>query len=65
MFKIDTQTLQILLGAAVEGVLPALVQGVTTDTRTLTPGSLFVALRGERFDGHDYALQAVAGERPW
>ena len=27
---------------------------VSTDTRTLAPGALFVALRGERFDGHDY-----------
>lgn len=27
---------------------------VQTDTRQLEPGSLFVALRGERFDGHDY-----------
>ena len=27
---------------------------VSTDTRTITPGSLFVALTGERFDGHAY-----------
>jgi UDP-N-acetylmuramoyl-tripeptide--D-alanyl-D-alanine ligase len=32
---------------------------VTTDSRTLEPGSLFVALRGERFDGHDFVPQAV------
>ena len=31
---------------------------VQTDSRQLTPGALFVALRGERFDGHDY-LQSV------
>ena len=31
---------------------------VSTDTRALTPGQLFVALRGERFDGHDYLQQA-------
>ncbi|MFM8910300.1 MAG: UDP-N-acetylmuramoyl-tripeptide--D-alanyl-D-alanine ligase, partial [Gemmatimonadota bacterium] len=29
-------------------------------TRALTPGSCFVALRGERFDAHDYLAQAVA-----
>jgi UDP-N-acetylmuramoyl-tripeptide--D-alanyl-D-alanine ligase len=34
---------------------------VSTDTRTLAPGALFVALRGERFDGHDYV--AAARER--
>jgi UDP-N-acetylmuramoyl-tripeptide--D-alanyl-D-alanine ligase len=33
---------------------------VHTDTRTLRPGDLFVALRGERFDGHDFLLQACA-----
>jgi UDP-N-acetylmuramoyl-tripeptide--D-alanyl-D-alanine ligase len=32
--------------------------GVSTDTRSLQPDDLFVALRGERFDGHDY-LQAA------
>jgi len=31
---------------------------VSTDSRTLEPGALFVALRGERFDGHDF-LAAV------
>jgi len=27
---------------------------VATDTRTLAPGDLFVAIKGERFDGHDF-----------
>ena len=34
--------------------------GVSTDTRTLQPGDLFVALRGERYDGHTYLEQAKA-----
>jgi UDP-N-acetylmuramoyl-tripeptide--D-alanyl-D-alanine ligase len=34
------------------------VESVSTDSRTLAPGALFVALRGPRFDGHDYAQQA-------
>lgn len=33
--------------------------GVSTDTRTIAPQDLFVALNGERFDGHDY-LQVAA-----
>jgi len=33
-------------------------RGVTTDTRKIAPGSIFVALRGERFDGHDFLEQA-------
>ncbi len=35
------------------------VRGVGIDTRTLCPGQMFVAIRGERFDGHDYLVQAV------
>ncbi len=37
------------------------IGGIVTDTRALTPGSLFVALRGERFDAHDFLGQARAG----
>jgi UDP-N-acetylmuramoyl-tripeptide--D-alanyl-D-alanine ligase len=33
--------------------------GVNTDTRTLRPGQLFFALKGENFDGNAYALQAL------
>ena len=33
--------------------------GVSTDSRTISPGDLFVALAGERFDGHDYVPQAI------
>lgn len=36
-----------------------LVTSVGTDTRTLSPGALFVALRGERQDGHALAAQAL------
>ena len=32
--------------------------GVSTDTRSITKGDVFVALRGERFDGHDFLSQA-------
>ena len=34
--------------------------GVSTDSRQLAGGDLFVALRGERFDGHDYLDQVAA-----
>ena len=32
---------------------------VTTDTRTLKGGEMFVALKGENFDGNEYALKAL------
>ncbi|MCY7313253.1 MAG: UDP-N-acetylmuramoyl-tripeptide--D-alanyl-D-alanine ligase [Pseudoxanthomonas sp.] len=35
------------------------VDAITNDTRSLVPGSLYVALRGERFDGHDFAYDAA------
>ncbi len=33
---------------------------VTTDSRAVAPGDLFVALRGDRFDGNQFAAQALA-----
>ncbi len=35
------------------------VNGITTDTRKIGKGDVFVALKGERFDGHDYLRDAV------
>ena len=32
---------------------------VTTDSRTITPGCVFVALKGEHFDGNDFALKVA------
>ena len=36
------------------------VQGITTDSRAVVPGNVFVALRGERFDAHDFLDAVVA-----
>lgn len=33
---------------------------VTQNTKQVSPGSLFVAIRGAKFDGHDYLAQAIA-----
>ena len=51
-----------LLGAdaALVGDAGVAFTRVHTDTRTLQPGDLFVALRGERFDAHDFLPQARA-----
>lgn len=37
-----------------------LLRGISTDTRTLQAGQLFVALHGPHFDGHDYLAEAKA-----
>ncbi|WP_273208070.1 UDP-N-acetylmuramoyl-tripeptide--D-alanyl-D-alanine ligase [Marinobacter subterrani] len=48
------------LGAecAAEDLASVMFTGVSTDTRTLERGQLFVALRGENFDGHRFLQQA-------
>lgn len=35
------------------------VMGYSIDSRTVNPGDLFIALKGENFDGHDYAAAAL------
>jgi len=35
------------------------IRGVSTDTRTLRRSEVFVALRGDQFDGHDYLAEAA------
>ena len=51
--------------AAVGGTLlqdsGAAVTGVTTDSRAVQPGQLFIPLVGERFDGHAYIGKALEG----
>ena len=47
-------------GATVVGDGAIEFERVHSDTRTLRAGDLFVALRGERFDGHDFLPQARA-----
>jgi UDP-N-acetylmuramoyl-tripeptide--D-alanyl-D-alanine ligase len=53
----DTETAASAIAATLRGT-NAWFRGVATDSRTLKPGDLFVALTGERFDGHDYVAQA-------
>ena len=50
---------QSLRGAIVQGDGRARITSVSTDSRTVNPGALFVALRGDRFDGHDYVASAI------
>ncbi len=41
------------------GAGTGLLRGVTTDSRAAGPGQVFVALRGDRFDGHDFLGEVV------
>lgn len=54
------------MAAALETTVPPdlAFTGISTDSRALQPGALFVALEGERFDGHRFLAQAAqAGAR--
>jgi UDP-N-acetylmuramoyl-tripeptide--D-alanyl-D-alanine ligase len=47
------------IGVAHQGA-DAEFNAVGTDSRAVEPGMLFVALKGERFDGHDYVREVLA-----
>ncbi|MDZ4872475.1 MAG: UDP-N-acetylmuramoyl-tripeptide--D-alanyl-D-alanine ligase [Chroococcidiopsis cubana SAG 39.79] len=42
-----------------DNALASTCTGINTDTRSLKPGDIFVALRGEKFDGHGFVATAV------
>ena len=46
-------------GRLVKGDFSSIVSGISTDSRTLAEGEFFVALIGDRFDGHDFIAQAA------
>ncbi|QPR29282.1 UDP-N-acetylmuramoyl-tripeptide--D-alanyl-D-alanine ligase [Edwardsiella hoshinae] len=60
MIATTLRTLADVLDATLYGD-DAPITAVTTDTRKLTPGCLFIALQGEHFDGHDFAARAGEG----
>ena len=53
----DLASVALATGGRVRGE-NVLFLRVATDSRTLRPGDLFVALRGERFDGHNFVAAA-------
>jgi UDP-N-acetylmuramoyl-tripeptide--D-alanyl-D-alanine ligase len=48
-------------GRLVSGRPTVAFEGVSTDTRAIVPGALFVALKGDRFDAHAFLAEALAG----
>lgn len=55
MIEADKQRLQDLLGSIERGE----IRGVSIDSRTVREGELFVAIKGERFDGHDFVPEVM------
>ncbi|MCM8812452.1 MAG: UDP-N-acetylmuramoyl-tripeptide--D-alanyl-D-alanine ligase [Candidatus Omnitrophica bacterium] len=60
MFTV-AEVVSFVAGRLAQGNPQAPLAGVSTDTRTLAPGELFVALPGEQFDGHGFISQAARG----
>jgi len=60
MIPVSLKQLATVLGGELRGDDRS-IEAVTTDTRKLTPGCLFVALKGERFDAHDFVQTAQQG----
>lgn len=58
MIRVSLNQLAAVLNGQLHGTDVEIID-VTTDTRKITPGCLFVALKGERFDAHDFAEDAV------
>ncbi|MCK7613550.1 UDP-N-acetylmuramoylalanyl-D-glutamyl-2,6-diaminopimelate--D-alanyl-D-alanine ligase [Roseibium sediminicola] len=46
-------------GGSIKGDAGAEITGISIDSRTLEPGDAFVAIKGDRLDGHDYAAAAL------
>ncbi|MCH8805587.1 MAG: UDP-N-acetylmuramoyl-tripeptide--D-alanyl-D-alanine ligase [Planctomycetes bacterium] len=61
MIKLTLSEMVEALRGQVSGDVPACsVQRVTTDSRAVLCGDLFLAIAGERFDGHDFVAEALA-----
>jgi UDP-N-acetylmuramoyl-tripeptide--D-alanyl-D-alanine ligase len=48
-----------LNGELISGTEGSVLSGASTDSRKIEAGNLFLALRGERYDGHDFVQQAI------
>lgn len=56
----DLEHIARITGGELSGsVADGTISGLSTDSRNISAGDLFVPLRGENFDGHDYIGQAV------
>ncbi len=58
MITVSTQWISRVLSASMIGGAVEIDQ-VSTDTRTIEPGALFIALKGANFDGHKFIDQAI------
>jgi len=53
------EVLEATSGILLQGKEETSFKGVSTDSRTIQEGELFIALKGDRFDGHHFAIDAL------
>jgi UDP-N-acetylmuramoyl-tripeptide--D-alanyl-D-alanine ligase len=54
-----SQAMAAAMGAATAGTLPEFVTGLSIDSRTISAGEAFFAIKGDAHDGHDFAVAAL------
>lgn len=57
-----TELIDPMKGKLISGDFRTLPSGLSTDTRNIRPGEIFLALRGDKFDGHCFISAAVEKE---
>ncbi len=59
MIKINSKKIAEILGSP-SNVIDAEIENVSSDSRDIRSGDLFVAIKGEKFDGHDFVADVIA-----
>jgi UDP-N-acetylmuramyl pentapeptide synthase len=54
-----TQELVAATGGTLHGEVRGLINGVSIDSRAVSPGDVFVAIKGDKLDGHDFVVGAL------
>ena len=63
MIKLNSQKIAEILGVQQE-IAEAVIENVSTDSRQVDEHTLFIALKGEKFDGHDFISEVLAKGTP-
>lgn len=58
MFKVK-EIVEATSGKLLQGDSNAIINAVSTDTRSIQPNDLFIAIKGPRYDGHDFIRKAI------
>lgn len=64
-FPLDPLMLELIFQQKINLTNANILHHISTDSRKLKPNSLFFALKGETFDGHDFVEQALEKEHCW